>query len=287
RFQFPESHKVNVPKVFIYFVFFFVFKRTIVFRFDNTLSNLIRGRYLHVINLHYYLNCSYKLVHDGALTWRFSRGKMVELHVGVFVLFKDIYVSKLLALDLQEPSKDTRWSPILPLAPLIAKEKANDKRAFFIVNTLVAATATERKTSVCLSFFAQSVSATFHFLCHSIMQVSTHPRLVNANEITVQQPTVLQHAQPILTPTERLRRNDEVIVKALLDKHLTAIAAPLMNHLKAMMQVVQDQQNEISAVKQQLYHYKVSHSNSFIARSHFLLLHLVVKEIFSSSSEFH
>lgn len=51
------------------------------------------------------------------------------------------------------------------------------------------------------------------------VQVSTHPRLVNANEITVQQPTVLQHAQPILTPTERLRRNDEVIVKALLDKH--------------------------------------------------------------------
>lgn len=50
------------------------------------------------------------------------------------------------------------------------------------------------------------------------VQISTHPRLVNANEITVQQPTVLEHARPILTPTERLRRNDEVIVKALLDK---------------------------------------------------------------------
>jgi hypothetical protein len=38
---------------------------------------------------------------------------------------------------------------------------------------------------------------------------------------------------------------------------LTAIAAPLMNHLKALMQVVQDQQNEITTLKQQLYHYKV------------------------------
>lgn len=38
---------------------------------------------------------------------------------------------------------------------------------------------------------------------------------------------------------------------------LTAIAAPLMNHLKAMMQVIQDQQNEIKTIKQQLHQYKV------------------------------
>lgn len=50
------------------------------------------------------------------------------------------------------------------------------------------------------------------------VEISTHPQLVNANEITIQQPTILEHAQPILTPTERLRRNDEVIMKALLDK---------------------------------------------------------------------
>ncbi|VBB34849.1 unnamed protein product, partial [Acanthocheilonema viteae] len=50
------------------------------------------------------------------------------------------------------------------------------------------------------------------------VQISTHPRLVSANEITIQQPTILEHAQPILTPTERLRRNDELIMKALLDK---------------------------------------------------------------------
>lgn len=46
----------------------------------------------------------------------------------------------------------------------------------------------------------------------------THPRLVHASEITVQQPTVLEHAQPVLTPTERLRRSDEVIFQALLTK---------------------------------------------------------------------
>lgn len=38
---------------------------------------------------------------------------------------------------------------------------------------------------------------------------------------------------------------------------LTGIAAPLMNHLKAMMQVVQDQHNQIRALKQELSHYKV------------------------------
>ncbi|EJD73635.1 hypothetical protein LOAG_18951 [Loa loa] len=180
------------------------------------------------------------------------------------------------------------------------------------------------------------------------VQISTHPRLVSANEITIQQPTILERAQPILTLTERLRRNDELIMKALLDKQtilaqflpgpnksniaeleklteqlagmavtelkqrdgqelalsaivhgnrlldainqglsarkdvddsssdavvvkldtvendvptvacykLTAIAAPLMNHLKAMMQVIQDQQNEIKTIKQQLHQYK-------------------------------
>lgn len=330
---------------------------------------------------------NYKLVHDGALTWRFSRGKMVELHVvlleDVLVLLTKVGDGQKLLLKIQEPSKDTRWSPILPLAPLIAKEKANDKRAFFIVNTmergaqiyeLVAATATERKTwfklisdqidavkrennvsaqaSVDRFDIPSSGSDAYRIGDESShlqrVHVLTHPRLVNANEITIQQPTILEHAQPVLTPTERLRRNDEVIMKALLDKHtilsqflpgpnkgnleqleklaeqltgmavgelkqrdgrelamsaivhgnrlldainqgmsakkevdesnsgktvlkldnveadvpavacykLTAIAAPLMNHLKAMMQVVQDQQNEITAIKQQLYHYK-------------------------------
>lgn len=38
---------------------------------------------------------------------------------------------------------------------------------------------------------------------------------------------------------------------------LTAIAAPLMNHLKAMMQVVQEQQEELKTVRSELQHYKV------------------------------
>ncbi|VDP45895.1 unnamed protein product [Heligmosomoides polygyrus] len=50
------------------------------------------------------------------------------------------------------------------------------------------------------------------------VHVLTHPRLVHASEITVQQPTVLEHAQPVLTPTERLRRSDDVILQALLTK---------------------------------------------------------------------
>lgn len=51
------------------------------------------------------------------------------------------------------------------------------------------------------------------------VQVLTHPSLVNANAVTVQQPKVLEHAQPVLTPIERLRRNDKMIISALADKH--------------------------------------------------------------------
>ena len=50
------------------------------------------------------------------------------------------------------------------------------------------------------------------------VQVVTHPRLVNANEITVQQPTILEHAQPILTNAEKLKRSDEIIMQVRLTK---------------------------------------------------------------------
>lgn len=50
------------------------------------------------------------------------------------------------------------------------------------------------------------------------VHVVTHAPLVNANEITIQQPTVFEHAQPILTPNERLRRDDKLILDALIDK---------------------------------------------------------------------
>ncbi|MCP9266242.1 RhoGEF [Dirofilaria immitis] len=337
------------------------------------------GNDFHSFNL-----TNYKLVHDGPMTWRCSRNKMIELHVvlleNVLILLTKTGDGSKLLLKVQESSKDTRWSPLLPLTTLIAKEKANDKRALFIVNTmergaqiyeLVTATATERKTWFklisdqidlvkCENINTQPNIGNHYYLADSgqyqtedmdfcdRVQISTHPRLVNANEITVQQPTILEHAQPILTPTERLRRNDELIVKALLDKQtilaeflsgsnknnlveleklteqltgmavselkqrdgqelamsaivhgnrlldainqglsarkdadesnndavvlkldnvendvptvacykLTAIAAPLMNHLKAIMQVIQDQQNEIKTIKQQLHQYK-------------------------------
>lgn len=101
----------------------------------------------------------YRLIHDGSLTWRFNKGKMVELHVvlleNLLVLLTKSPDGHKLILRCQEPNKDTRWVPVLPLGPLITKEKANDKKSFFIVNNspygaqiyeMVAATATERKT---------------------------------------------------------------------------------------------------------------------------------------------
>ncbi|KAF1747163.1 hypothetical protein GCK72_023624 [Caenorhabditis remanei] len=319
----------------------------------------------------------FRLVHDGPLTCRFNRGKMIELHVvlleNMLVLFTKNSDGNKLVLKALEPSKETRWSPVLPLAPLIAKEKANDKRAFFLIFNsqygaqiyeLVAGTATERKTWFKLmgdqiasekKNLAAGIDHNFDVGAQTTLDsdgiakvnVVTHPRLVNANEITIQQPTILEHAQPVLTPAEKLKRSDEIIMQTLITKQtilaqflsnddskgnttelekitemlgglavvdlkqrdgkelamsaivhgnrlldsinqslnirkemgengqdiyilnnqepnvpsvpsykLTAIAAPLMNHLKALMQVIQDQHNELNLVKQQLYHYK-------------------------------
>ncbi|CAI5454324.1 unnamed protein product [Caenorhabditis angaria] len=318
----------------------------------------------------------YRLVHDGPLTCRFNRGKMVELHVvlleNMLVLLTRHSDGNKLQLKTLEPSKETKWSPIFPLSPLIAKEKANDKRAFFLIFNsqygaqiyeLVAGTATERKTWFKLMSDQieqekkhQTIGIEPNFEVGQTtldsdgiakVNVSTHPRLVNANEITIQQPTILEHAQPVLTPAEKLKRSDEIILQTLLAKQtilsqfllsddakgkpeeleklaellsglavtdlkqrdgrelamsaivhgnrlldsinqslnirrdysddgrsivvlenqepnvpsvpsykLTTIAAPLMNHLKALMQVIQDQQNELNVVKQQLLHYK-------------------------------
>ncbi|GMT35920.1 hypothetical protein PFISCL1PPCAC_27217, partial [Pristionchus fissidentatus] len=191
----------------------------------------------------------YHLIHDGHLTMRFSRGKMVELHV---ILLEEILVlltrhsdgNKLLLKSL-ETSKEAKWSPIFHIAPLIVKEKANDKRAFFLLPNpdtkgahifeLVAATATERKTWLKLMSdqieyvkkqptqgiepFKFEVGATpVEGEGLDKVQVLTHPRLVHASEITVQQPTILEHAKAVLTPTERLKRNDQLIFQALLDK---------------------------------------------------------------------
>jgi hypothetical protein len=46
-----------------------------------------------------------------------------------------------------------------------------------------------------------------------------HPALVRANEIVIQQPTILEHARPVLSASERLTRSDKIIVQALAEKH--------------------------------------------------------------------
>ncbi len=37
--------------------------------------------------------------------------------------------------------------------------------------------------------------------------------------LQVMKPTILQHAEPVLTPMERLRRHDRLIVESLAEKH--------------------------------------------------------------------
>ena len=50
------------------------------------------------------------------------------------------------------------------------------------------------------------------------MQVSTHTSLVNPNDVHVAQPQIFSHAQPIMTPLERVRRADEQLLHVLLYK---------------------------------------------------------------------
>uniref|UniRef100_A0A1I8BTN5 PH domain-containing protein n=1 Tax=Meloidogyne hapla TaxID=6305 RepID=A0A1I8BTN5_MELHA len=51
------------------------------------------------------------------------------------------------------------------------------------------------------------------------VHVLTHPTLVNANEIVIQQPKIMENAQPIIPAAERLRKNDKIIISALAEKH--------------------------------------------------------------------
>uniref|UniRef100_A0A0N4ZBC0 PDZ domain-containing protein n=1 Tax=Parastrongyloides trichosuri TaxID=131310 RepID=A0A0N4ZBC0_PARTI len=298
---------------------------------------------------------------------------VVLLHGYLICLTKGSDGNKLY-LKSHEPSKDVRLHPIMFLNSLMIREKANDKRAFFALYKtndsqqmfdVVAPTVSELKTwfrflgeqieiiqkdnlndptlrladlnNDIKSRLMLSNSDDLNGADSDKVHVVTHPRLVDANEIMIQQPTVFEHAEPILTPEEKLKRNDRIIVAALSEKHqilcslinsitkeqliqlsehlaglsvtdlkqkdskelalsaivhgnrlldsinrgmsvrrsndnestyqiddyekhlpsvpcykLTAIAAPLMNHLKALLQTIQDQQNEIIELKKQL-----------------------------------
>jgi hypothetical protein len=50
------------------------------------------------------------------------------------------------------------------------------------------------------------------------VQIVTQPSLVNPNEIQVAQPTILEHAKPILTPAEQLKCNDQMVLKLLTEQ---------------------------------------------------------------------
>uniref|UniRef100_A0A914I5J6 Guanine nucleotide exchange factor n=1 Tax=Globodera rostochiensis TaxID=31243 RepID=A0A914I5J6_GLORO len=73
------------------------------------------------------------------------------------------------------------------------------------------------------------------------VHVLTHPSLVNANEIVIQQPTVMDNAQPVLSMAERLRKNDRMIFASLAEKH--QILAELLNDRAAATAIEDDDDN--------------------------------------------
>uniref|UniRef100_A0A7E4VJE1 PDZ domain-containing protein n=1 Tax=Panagrellus redivivus TaxID=6233 RepID=A0A7E4VJE1_PANRE len=313
----------------------------------------------------------HQLIYEGSLTWRISRTKMVDFHV-VLLEHLIVFLTKTESgkLQLRTQDVDTTFTPLLNLAHFAVTCKSTDKRLFSLfrrhdlrVFEFIAPTVTERKTwqrlieaqiracpqaddrSYELPFSTSMTSMPYPSLPTTEekkierVHVVTHPRLVSANEITIVQPTVFEHAQPVLTPNERLRRHDKLIMDALIDKQkilasfmgdgkdmeelnnmadtlatlsvgelklksskelamsaivqgnrlldlinkemnpkkdvddksalnhaehlpsvpcyrLTAISAQLMNHLMALLQVIQDQTSEMTAVRQQLHHFK-------------------------------
>uniref|UniRef100_A0AC35U4T6 Phorbol-ester/DAG-type domain-containing protein n=1 Tax=Rhabditophanes sp. KR3021 TaxID=114890 RepID=A0AC35U4T6_9BILA len=318
----------------------------------------------------------HKLIYDGSLQWKISKTKLIDMHVvllhGYLICLTKSADGNKLYLKSHEPSKEVRLVPIMYLNSLMIREKASDKKAFFALYRtndsqqmfdVVAPTVTELKTwfkflgeqieiiqkdalhDPSLRFNELSMDAKSRILTSQNdenttdsdkVHVITHPRLVGANEIKVQQPTVFEHAEPILTHEERIKRNDRIIMASLAEKHqilcslvhnisreqlmfvseqlaglsvgelkqkdskelalsaivhgnrlldsinkgmtvkkndndsqfviddpeknlpsvpcyrLTSIAAPLMNHLKALLQTTQDQQHEILELKKQL-----------------------------------
>jgi len=67
------------------------------------------------------------------------------------------------------------------------------------------------------------------------------------------------HGNRLLDAINQAMNNREVSGESLPSVpcyRLTGIAAPLMNHLKAVMQVVQDQHSQMNEMRQQLHQYK-------------------------------
>uniref|UniRef100_A0A5S6QK26 Rho guanine nucleotide exchange factor 12 n=1 Tax=Trichuris muris TaxID=70415 RepID=A0A5S6QK26_TRIMR len=62
--------------------------------------------------------------------------------------------------------------------------------------------------------------ATGHVRSHfqERVRVTCQPRLISPSEINVCQPTVFQHARPILNPLDQLRQEDQSVIKALNEK---------------------------------------------------------------------
>ncbi|KAI6240088.1 hypothetical protein M3Y99_00493700 [Aphelenchoides fujianensis] len=307
----------------------------------------------------------YRYVYDGDVTWRHSRGKSdMRLILLDYLL---ILLTKGNDGKYYMRTQETNAVPLLWLPSVTIEEKPGDKRVFVIFYErdlrsyeLQAASLMEKKDVIGSKLLKSQIAAAKDELPHNfesdivslmprlrsgqqpstdesggmtpnepteMVHVTTHPRLVKANEIVVQQPTILEHARPIMTPSERLNRTDKVIVNALAEKHtiiteqlitekkltpeelesiaemlsgnvdhraeepksrrarsfrhrarmnnrrqdsdkvgeeaerylpyvpcyrLTAIAAPLLNHLTALSQVVKEQREELNSLRREI-----------------------------------
>ncbi|KAI6235154.1 hypothetical protein M3Y95_00021200 [Aphelenchoides besseyi] len=209
----------------------------------------------------------YRYVYDGDVTWRHSRGKSdMRLILLDYLL---ILLTKGNDGKYYMRTQETNAVPLLWLPSVTIEEKAGDKRTFVIFYErdlrsyeLQAQSLMEKKTweqllKSQIAAAKDELPNNFESDIVSLMprlrsgqqsstddsggmtpnetaekvHVTTHPRLVKANEIVVQQPTILEHARPMMTPTERLHRTDKVIVNALAEKH-TIITEQLINEKK-------------------------------------------------------
>ncbi|CAJ0583829.1 unnamed protein product, partial [Mesorhabditis spiculigera] len=196
----------------------------------------------------------HQLIHEGTLMFRSNNRKLVETHAilleHMLVLLTKRSDGHGLMLKFLEPSKDCKWSPLLPLHSLAAVDKPQENRAIVLfynstagaqIYELVAQPTELRKSwlqkltkqiDYAKKAHEQGLGPVFNLNAGgpigrsagsddgqmTKVNVMTHPRLVSAKEVRVEQPTILEQAKPILTPIERLRRADQQIFEGLAEK---------------------------------------------------------------------
>ncbi|XP_067675050.1 uncharacterized protein [Haliotis asinina] len=192
------------------------------------------------------------LVYDGVLSMKLRSHRMMDVHV---VLLENIMVllqkqdDKLVLCHFNDKETYKSNSPLLQRQKLLAREDAADKKAFMVINSraykpemyqFVAQSKVERDRWV--KYLSQSVARPVSTPPHGTKDPSisqTHPSkpnpttpphkltristetadsLIQPHEVHISDP-VVEQAEQVLTPIDKLRRNDQALKASLEERN--------------------------------------------------------------------